>query len=118
MVGRFRFTSTPRIEFGIGRFEALPRLTAAYGRNALLLTGSSSLRKSGYYSKLIDSMADHELNVSEARIEGEPSPDIVDEISGWFNDRKPDVVVAVGRRENGYKRSGDRRLLQPAGRYA
>ncbi len=96
MVERFNFSRTPYIIFGNGRFEELPGLAAGYGRNMLLLTGSSSLQKSGYYSRLTEPLEKRGINFDEARIEGEPSPDIVDDISNRFRDKKPDVVVAIG----------------------
>jgi len=96
MVDRFNFAGTPYLIFGCGRFEKLPGLAAGYGKNMLLITGSSSLKKSGYYSRLIDSLEKSGINVSEARVEGEPSPDLVDDISNHFRDRNPDVVAAIG----------------------
>ncbi len=96
MVDQFTFAGIPHTVFGRGHFKKLPDLAAGYGRHMLLLTGSSSLRKSGYYSRLTGALERRGVTVYGARIEGEPSPDLVDDLSDRFRERNPDVVVAIG----------------------
>ena len=96
MVNTFQFAPTPKIIFGAGYFAKLPEIISERGDNILLITGGSSLRESGYYQQLVNSLQKKVLFLDDVRISGEPSPDRIDELSDKYRDKSLDLVVAIG----------------------
>lgn len=60
---RFNYNLPVNILFGTGRIEEIGEQTAHFGKNALLVIGKSSARKSGLYDKVIAS-----LNASNVKV--------------------------------------------------
>lgn len=89
----FSLLPLPRIHFGAGKFSLLASFVSAYGRNLLLVTGRSTLRRSEAASGLFDELHRSGIEVELLEVAGEPSPELIDHTVelGSF-----DVVAAIG----------------------
>ena len=96
MVGSFQFSALPDITFGKGKRSELPEAAAVRGDRVLLLTGSSSIHNSGHGDEIISGFGQAGLNLSHEIIAREPSPDVIDKITGKYRGSGIQVVVAVG----------------------
>jgi alcohol dehydrogenase class IV len=97
MVGNdFTFFKTPVIYFGIGKINSLPKLVKEMGDNVLIISGSNSFTTSIYYKELINSLYKLNINLFEAKVNGEPSPSIIDAITQKFKGSDINVVVGIG----------------------
>lgn len=92
----FNIARLPRIEFGSGKLALLGKLTAGYGKRALLVTGALSFFNSKHWEKLQQDY--HELGITcfNVYINGEPSPQMVDDAVEKFALENIDVVVGIG----------------------
>jgi alcohol dehydrogenase len=95
-IGAFELGRLPRITFGAGRVEAVPRIVAGHGRHALLVTGGRSFRAGPNWAPLLDGLARAGVGFDEVVVEGEPSPELVDEVVAGHRGRGIDVVVGIG----------------------
>jgi len=96
MIHPFVFSGKPRIIFGPGEFRRVHRIIKEMGDHALVVTGVSSLERSGKWDELIKGLAKESIRCSRLTLQGEPSPDFVDEMVSRFRDRGIQVVLAVG----------------------
>jgi alcohol dehydrogenase class IV len=96
MIDSFQFSSLPEIRFGKGKRNELSEAAGRFGRNVLLLTGSSSVHNSGHGDEIISGFTGAGFNLSHEVIAHEPSPDLVDGIVEKYRGCGTDVVVAVG----------------------
>lgn len=94
--GVFRVGRIPIIEFGRGRFADLPERVAEIGRRVLLVTGRRSLETSGRLGPLLERLAGLGCEVERVVVDGEPSPDLVDETVDRFRAAEIEVVVGIG----------------------
>ena len=94
--GSFSVSRLPRIVFGVGTFMQLPGILSGYGKRVLIVTGGRSLRQSGNWSRLLDGLKSAGLVWEEMKVEGEPSPELVDKSVTAFRDKKIDVVLGIG----------------------
>jgi alcohol dehydrogenase class IV len=92
----FAFSRIPAILFGPGEFRRVHRVIKEMGDHALVVTGVSSLERSGKWDELIKGLAEESIRCSRVTLEGEPSPDFVDQMVSRFRDRGIQVVLAVG----------------------
>ncbi|MCF7889251.1 MAG: iron-containing alcohol dehydrogenase, partial [Victivallales bacterium] len=74
--------------------KELPGLNKLFGRNILIVTGGKSLKKSGYYKQIIESLKD--FNVYVVNVDSEPSPVIIDTFVLNNLNNNIDVVCAIG----------------------
>jgi alcohol dehydrogenase len=95
-IGAFELGRLPRITFGPGRVEAVPRIVAGHGRHALLVTGGHSFRAGPHCAPLLDGLARAGVALEEVVVEGEPSPELVDEVVSGRRGRGIDVVLGIG----------------------
>jgi alcohol dehydrogenase len=86
----------PRIEFGSGRFNLTAQITAQFGRRLLVVTGAKSFPDSQGWQRLLDQFDSHNLSYAHLRIDGEPSPAMVDEAVKKYADGQIDVVLGIG----------------------
>ncbi len=94
--GPFDLGRLPRVTFGAGRLAEIPRIVAGHGRRALVVTGRRSFRAGPRFGALVDGLRTVGLDVEDLAIEGEPSPDLVDEAVTTFRGHGIDVVLGVG----------------------
>jgi Alcohol dehydrogenase, class IV len=96
MFPAFSIARLPRIEFGSGKLKLLPRLLALYGRRTLIVTGAASFRSSTHWPRLLKELADQHIEHVDLCVNGEPSPQFIDEAVRQFHDASIDIVVAIG----------------------
>lgn len=96
MIQPFSFSGIPRILFGPGGFDGLDQIVGEFGRKALVVTGTSSLDRSGNWDRLASRLRKGSIQYDRVTVEGEPSPDFIDSAASAFRDREIQVVLAVG----------------------
>lgn len=94
--GDFSVSRLPRIVFGAGSIRQLPVIAAEYGDRALVVTGSRSLRGSPLWPELTRNLSAGLAFLEDLRVEGEPSPQLVDEAVAAFRSRRINVVIGIG----------------------
>ncbi|MCF7968483.1 MAG: iron-containing alcohol dehydrogenase, partial [Methylococcaceae bacterium] len=96
MIEPFSIGHLPRIEFGAGRISLLPVIAAGFGQRLLLVTGGQSFLRSNAWPTLQQGLAEKHCDWEQLSVEGEPSPEMIDQaVAGWR--QKPiDVVVGIG----------------------
>jgi alcohol dehydrogenase class IV len=96
MIDPFVFSGMPRILFGQGAFRRVHGIIREMGDHALVVTGVSSLERSGRWDALVDALTRESIRYARVTVRGEPSPDFVDHTVSRFRDRGIRVVLAVG----------------------
>ena len=96
MINNFSFTPFPQIYFGEGEFLRLPQRLKSKFQKILLLTGGSSLQKSGILEEFCCELDANAISFSIERITSEPSPELVDGIVNSHRSKNIDLVLAVG----------------------
>ena len=96
MISDFSIARLPRIEFGSGVFSKTSDICLQFGRKILLVTGSRSFENTIYFSQLKKQFSDNKISWTRYKVEGEPSPQLVDEAVEQFSDEGFDVVLGVG----------------------
>ena len=92
----FSVSRLPRIVFGAGTLRQLPGVLSGYGKRVLIVTGGKSLRQSGSWQQLLDGIQSAGMAWEGMRVEGEPSPELVDKSVAAFRGKKIDVVLGIG----------------------
>ncbi len=96
MTDSFQFFPLPEIHFGRGKRLEIISAVQTYGKNALLLTGASSVHSSGHGKEIISGLKQAGVNLYHEVISHEPSPSVIDGIAEQYRGDKIDVVIAVG----------------------
>lgn len=96
VVPPFKFTRTPHIYFGAGRFNDLEKIISGIGKTVLIVTGSHSLESSGKLDVLIRTLKNSSINYFHLSIEGEPSPGLIDGAVSEFRKKDIDVILGIG----------------------
>jgi alcohol dehydrogenase len=92
----FSIARLPRIEFGSGKFARLGECTARFGKRALLVTGAASFYNTPHWQLLQQQFATHGIAFDTVLINGEPSPQLVDDAVATYASANFDVVVGIG----------------------
>jgi alcohol dehydrogenase class IV len=92
----FTFANTPKIIFETGSFQKLPEIIADYGAKVLIVTGGSSLYKSGRFDELSKGLKEHSISFSTVKVREEPAPDLIDEIANKYRGENISSIVAIG----------------------
>lgn len=93
----FKFTHTPDILFGPGKFGSIPGVLKTFrAKKILLVLGGSSFRKSERYDRLMTGIAEAGIQCHTVRVEKEPSVELVDEHASKYRKDGIDAVVSVG----------------------
>ena len=95
-MGKFQFCRTPHILFGPGSRGELGKRAAFFGNRALLVTGAFSLKASGALFKIESSLREAKMEFMSFAVQGEPSPDLIDEIVKNGRAFNPECVIAIG----------------------
>ncbi|MFZ5939583.1 MAG: iron-containing alcohol dehydrogenase [Bacteroidota bacterium] len=96
MIPSFQFNPLPLIIFGPGKRANLPAEALRYGKRVLLLTGSTSIHNSGHGEEIISGLKNNGFTLFQETIAQEPSPELVDRITGLHRNNRIEVVIAVG----------------------
>jgi len=92
----FQVARLPEIRFGSGTFDDIPEVLAGYGSQVLLVTGHRSLQASPRWPRLLDALAEVGLHWRQVTVDGEPSPELVDDAVRAHRDAAVDVVAGIG----------------------
>ncbi len=92
----FSIARLPRIEFGPGALDKLPALLAPYGRKLLIVTGGRSFTATAHWERLSATLEGQGYQWELLRVDGEPSPQLVDEAVARFKDAGIDAVLGIG----------------------
>ena len=92
----FSIARLPRIEFGRGALERVPGLIRAHGRQVLLVTGRRSFVESPAWPRLSAALRAAGITWEHVSVEGEPSPQWVDDTVRELGGEALDVVLAIG----------------------
>ncbi|MGI5920027.1 MAG: iron-containing alcohol dehydrogenase [Christensenellales bacterium] len=93
----FEFITAPRIVFEWGAVKKLPGICAGLGKRCLVVTGGSSLRRSGVLNTLLEGLADNGVHVTlYDRASGEPTLQTVDAAVERGRSAGVDVVLGIG----------------------
>lgn len=95
-IASFSIARLPRIVFGAGSFGSLPAEVQAFGGRALVVTGARSFAASPSWPTLGRALAEHGIAWQHVAVEGEPSPDLVDDAVAAYGRSGIDVVVGIG----------------------
>jgi alcohol dehydrogenase class IV len=95
-ISPFSIARLPRIVFGAGSFAALPGEMRALGARALVVTGTRSFAATPSWQALAAALAEHGIAWQHVAVEGEPSPDLVDDAVAAYGRSEIDVVVGIG----------------------
>lgn len=93
---KFSVARLPRIEFGAGSRDSLPRIAGLYGRRLLLVTGAKSFAASPAGASLLDALRADGFSLETFAVTGEPSPQLVDEAVAQWRQAGIDAVVGIG----------------------
>lgn len=95
-INSFTISNLPRIIFGEGKFSELHNIIESYGRYALVITGAESLKKAGKYDELVLRLKQSNIEFNAISVQGEPTTDLIDAITGDYRRIPVNVVVAIG----------------------
>ncbi len=96
MVRSFDFNSTPKIIFGSGKLKLLPGILEEFGNTVLLVTGQRSFTQSEHWDKLLLRFESARVHWNHFIVQGEPSPEVIDECTATSRSSAIDAVVAIG----------------------
>ena len=92
----FSVAKLPRIEFGSGAIQKLPDIVGRFGSSILIVTGGKSFRQTDHWNSLQDALESRGIMWESCSINGEPSPQLVDETVQSFKDHMFEAVVGIG----------------------
>jgi alcohol dehydrogenase len=92
----FELSRLPRLLFGAGTINQLPGLIQGYGKTVLILTGGRSWATSPWWPALTGQLDRLGMDYYRESVNGEPSPEQVDQLVADYADKAVDVVVAIG----------------------
>lgn len=95
-IAPFTIARLPRIVFGEGALAGLPAEAGAFGRSVLVVTGARSFRAGPHWTALRQGLQGAGFAVHDITVDGEPSPEMVDDAVSAFAGRGIDVVVGIG----------------------
>ena len=96
MIPAFHVSRTPALHFGTGMFDRLAAFIGAHGRHVLVITGALSFEKSGKKAALETALAADGIEYAIATVSGEPSPDLVDDLTARYRTAGIQVVCSIG----------------------
>lgn len=92
----FSIGCLPRIEFGAGTFARVPDIVAHYGNCVMLVSGSRSFPSTPQWNDLIGAFGQRNITWHHITIEGEPTPQLIDDVVAEYATANIDVVLGVG----------------------
>lgn len=92
----FSIAQLPRIEFGCGKFNSVADITAQYGKRVLVVTGACSFQNSIHWNNVQEEFDKRGIHYDIINVEGEPSPQLVDDAVAQYAKDKFDVVLGIG----------------------
>ncbi len=96
MFPSFDLARLPRIIFGHGVRKQLPGLISAYGKRALVITGARHFQSSPHWAEIQSALKAADIAWEMLSVDGEPSPDLVDDAVRSHRNGGFGCVVGVG----------------------
>ena len=96
VIPRFSFSGVPHIVYGAGSFHELTGHIKKFGSRIILVTGGSSLARSGRLEILMMLLKRGPVKTFPVAVKNEPSPELVDDAVAEYGREKIDAVLAVG----------------------
>ena len=95
-IAPFSLARLPRILFGEGRVKDIPMQVAAFGQHILLVTGSKSLQATPHWEILLQGLRAQKISWEIVTIQGEPSPEKIDQTVRAYQTQAIEVVLGIG----------------------
>jgi alcohol dehydrogenase len=92
----FEIARLPAVTFGEGALARVPALAAESGSRALLVTGVESFRRSRHWPAFSAGLERAGIGWESLIVDGEPSPELVDDAVARFAGGGIEVVLGVG----------------------
>ena len=92
----FVIARLPRIVFGAGAAASIADHAAAFGGRVLIVTGAQSLRATPAWRRLREGLEGNGMAWEAFAVDGEPSPELIDEAVAQFRDAGFDLVLGIG----------------------
>ena len=92
----FNLSALPNIEIGAGALATVIDKILLFGKNVLIITGKNSFINTPYWSNLTNELNDHKIVYHHAVVDGEPSPELVDQIVSQYLDKAINCIVGIG----------------------
>ncbi len=92
----YTFFANPQLLFGPGRFNQLPELIHRFGNKVLFVTGAQSFIETDSWLSLCADLKNRGVIFTQASVEFEPSPNMIDGIIEQCKGHEIDLVVAIG----------------------
>lgn len=92
----FSIARLPRIEFGAGAVSRLPSIVRGYGRQVLLVTGARSFQEGPHWGRLTHGLMGQGVDWRHCRVEGEPTPELVDAAVARYAGENIECVLGIG----------------------
>lgn len=93
----FEFQNATKIIFGKDTENKIGKEALIYGKKALLHYGGGSIKKSGLYDKVVNSLKDAGINIVElGGVEPNPRLELIHQGIKICRDEKIDIILAVG----------------------
>jgi len=96
VIDSFEMSRLPSVSFGEGALKRVPEVAASLGSRMLLVTGAESFRSSRHWPVFSSALEQQGLTWDACIIDGEPSPERVDEIVAKFHQSGVEVVLGIG----------------------
>jgi alcohol dehydrogenase len=95
-IAPFSIARLPRILFGEGRVTDIPAQVAAFGKRVLIIIGAQSFRATAHWQTLQQGLREQGITWETFTVQGEPSPDGVDEAVRDYRKTGIEVVLGIG----------------------
>lgn len=112
----FQVARLPSIRFGSGTFDQVPEAILEFGKRALLVTGRHSLQATPRWPRLTDALEQQGIEWRHVVVDGEPSPELVDQAVDQHRDTNIEVVIGIGGGSVLDAAKAIAGLLQPGGK--
>ncbi|MFZ5483117.1 MAG: iron-containing alcohol dehydrogenase [Pseudomonadota bacterium] len=96
MIPRFSIAALPRLEFGSGSLAQLAELIRPFGTHALIVGGARSFFEGSHWPDVKSHLHAAGIRHSLAKVSGEPSPELIDDLVLAHRDSGISCVVGIG----------------------
>ena len=93
---QFFNSGIPAFHFGAGQFGKLSGILSSFGKSVLIFADGRSIYGSEKYETLIAGLREKGLTVYSLPVQGEPSPELVDNAVKEFSDKGINSVCSIG----------------------
>jgi alcohol dehydrogenase len=96
VIPSFELARLPAVTFGEGSIKKVPDLAASLGKRAVLVTGAAAFRESRHWPTFSSALERAGMVWETVIVDGEPSPELVDEAVRKHAAAGIEVVIGVG----------------------